>query len=95
MAMSVTEQMSLADVKNWPSSDVVDRLDSTAGSSLPSTATLQQGLTVDDLESVEETLDVMENAALLGDIRESHTELADTQAAVLRKDEALRLSSDQ
>ncbi len=49
----------------------------------------------DDLESLDETLDVMANAELLGDIRESLTELADTQATVLRKDEALRLSSDQ
>jgi hypothetical protein len=35
----------------------------------------------------------MDNAALLGAIRESLTELASTQAAVLTKEEALRLVS--
>jgi hypothetical protein len=41
-----------------------------------------------DLESLEETPDVMDSAALLDDIREA---LADGDAPVLSKEEALRL----
>ena len=94
--MSVTEQMSLADVKNRLS-EVVDRLEREHGRVVitkhghPAAVVIS----VDDLESLEETLDIMDNASLLGDIRESLTELADTRAAVLSKDEALRLISDQ
>jgi antitoxin YefM len=96
MAMSVTEQMSLADVKNRLS-EVVDRLEREHGRVVitkhghPAAVVMS----VDDLESLEETLDIMDNAALLGDIRESLTELADIQAAVLSKDEVLRLISGQ
>jgi antitoxin YefM len=96
IAMSVTEQMSLADVKNRLS-EVVDRLEREHGRVVitkhghPAAVVIS----VDDLESLEETLDIMDNAALLGDIRESLSELADTQAAVLSKDEALGLISRQ
>jgi hypothetical protein len=38
---------------------------------------------------------IMDNAALLGAIRERLAELASTQAAVLTKEEALRLVSRQ
>jgi len=48
-------------------------------------------LSVEDLESLEETLDVMDSEALLADIRESLAELAGTDAPVLSKDEALRM----
>ena len=48
---------------------------------------------VEDLESLEETLDVMDSEALLADIREALAELASTDAPVLSKDEALRLIS--
>jgi PHD/YefM family antitoxin component YafN of YafNO toxin-antitoxin module len=44
-----------------------------------------------DLESLEETLDVMGNAALLADIKEAVMELAAGAAVPLSKDEALRL----
>ena len=36
-------------------------------------------MSVDDLESLEETLDIMGNAALLSDIRESLAELGTTE----------------
>jgi antitoxin YefM len=94
--MTVTEQMSLADVKNRLS-EVVDRLEREHGRVVitkhghPAAVVIS----VDDLQSLEETLDIMDNAALLEDIRESLTELADTQAAVLSKDEALRIISGQ
>ena len=50
---------------------------------------------VDDLESLEETLDIMDSAALLGDIRESLAELSEAGAPVLSKKDALRLISGQ
>jgi antitoxin YefM len=45
-------------------------------------------ISLDDLGSVEETLDVMGSAALLDDIHEA---LAEGDAPVLSKEEALRL----
>ncbi len=94
--MSVTEQMSLADVKNRLS-EVVDRVEREHGRVVitkhghPAAVVIS----VEDLESLEETLDIMDNAALLGDIRESLTELGNTNAEVLSKEEALRLISGQ
>jgi antitoxin YefM len=48
-------------------------------------------ISVEDLESLEETLDVLGNEALLVDIREALAELATADAPVLSKDEALRM----
>ena len=94
--MAVTDQMSLADVKNRLS-EVVDRLEREHGRVVitkhghPAAVVIS----VADLESLEETLDVMDNAGLLGDIRESLVELATTNAEVLTKEEAMRLISGQ
>jgi PHD/YefM family antitoxin component YafN of YafNO toxin-antitoxin module len=52
-------------------------------------------ISVEDLESLEETLDIMGSAALLGDIRDSLAELGKADAPVLTKDEALRLVAGQ
>jgi len=96
LAMSVSEQMPLADVKNRLS-EVVDRLEREHGRVVitkhghPAAVVMS----VDDLESLEETLDVMDNAALLADIRESLAELSTTDPVVLTKEEALRLISGQ
>jgi antitoxin YefM len=96
IAMSVSEQMPLADVKNHLS-EVVDRLQREHGRVIitrhghPAAVVMS----VDDLESLEETLDIMDSAALLGDIRESLAELGEADAAVLTKEEALRLISEQ
>lgn len=96
LAMSVSEQMPLADVKNRLS-EVVDRLEREHGR----VVITKHGhpaaviISVDDLESLEETLDIMDSAALLADIRESLDELNTTGAAVLNKKEALRLISGQ
>jgi len=49
----------------------------------------------DILESLEETLDIMDSAALLADIRESLAELSTAKTTVLCKEEALRLISGQ
>jgi antitoxin YefM len=94
--MSVSEQMPLADVKNRLS-EVVDRLQREHGRVIitkhghPAAVVIS----VEDLESLEETLDVMDRVALLSDIRESLTELGAADAPVLSKDEALRLISGQ
>ena len=88
--------MSLADVKNRLS-EVVDRLEREHGRVIitkhghPAAVVIS----VEDLESLEETLDIMDSAALLADIRESLAELSAGQAAVLSKDDALRLVSGQ
>jgi antitoxin YefM len=94
--MSVSEQMPLADVKNRLS-EVVDRLEREHGRVVitkhghPAAVVIS----VDDLESLEETLDIMDTAALLADIRESLAELNTTGARVLSKEDALRLISGQ
>src|SRR5271155_4746198 len=93
MAMSMTELMSLADVKNRLS-EVVDRLQREHGRVVitkhghPAAVVIS----LDDLESLEETLDVMDSAALLDDIREA---LADSDQQVLTREDALRLITDR
>jgi len=92
--MSVSEQMPLADVKNRLS-EVVDRLEREHGRVVitkhghPAAVVIS----VEDLESLEETLDIMDSAALLADIRESLAE--PSEAVVLSKEDALRLASGQ
>ncbi len=94
--MSVSEQMPLADVKNRLS-EVVDRLEREHGRVVitkhghPAAVVIS----VDDLESLEETLDILDSAALLAAIRESLAELSTTDATVLSKEEALRLIPGQ
>jgi antitoxin YefM len=94
--MSVAEQMSLADVKNRLS-EVVDRLEREHGRVVitkhghPAAVVIS----VEDLESLEETLDIMDNATLLSDIRQSLTEFSTTGAEAPSKEEALRLISCQ
>jgi antitoxin YefM len=94
--MSVSEQMPLADVKNRLS-EVVDRLEREHGRVIitrhghPAAVVMS----VEDLESLEETLDVMNSSALLGDIRESLAELDTDDVPVLTKDDVLRLISGQ
>jgi antitoxin YefM len=96
MAMSVSEQMPLADVKNRLS-EVVDRLEREHGRVVitkhghPAAVVIS----VEDLESLEETLDVMGSAVLLDDIREALAELGTADAPVLSKDEALRSIADR
>ncbi len=48
---------------------------------------------IDDLESLEETLDILGNAPLMADIREALDDLGTAGATVLTKDEALRLAT--
>jgi antitoxin YefM len=90
--MSVADQMPLAELKNRLS-EVVDRLEREHGRVVitkhgrPAAVVLS----VEDLESLEETLDVMGNRAVLDDIQEAVAELQTGAAAVLSKDDALRI----
>jgi prevent-host-death family protein len=90
--MTVADQMPLAEVKNRLS-EVVDRLEREHGRVVitkhgrPAAVVLS----IEDLESLEETLDVMGNRAVLDDIQEALAELETGAAAVLSKDEALRI----
>jgi prevent-host-death family protein len=94
LAMLLTEQMPLADVKNRLS-EVVDRLQREHGRVVitkhgrPAAVVLS----IDDLESLEETLDIMGNAPLMADIREALDDLGTAGASVLTKEEALRLAT--
>ena len=94
--MSIAEQMPLADVKNRLS-EVVDRLEREHGRVIitkhghPAAVVIS----VEDLESLEETLDIMDSAGLLSDIRESLAELGTADEDVLSKEDALRLISGQ
>jgi prevent-host-death family protein len=96
MAMPVSEQMPLADIKNHLS-EVVDRLQREHGRVIITRHghAAAEVMSVDDLESLEETLEVMDSTAVLSDIRESLAEIGTTEPAVLTKEEALRLISGQ
>lgn len=94
--MSVSEQMPLADVKNRLS-EVVDRLEREHGRVVitkhghPAAVVIS----IEDLESLEETLDIMDSAGLLADIRDSLAEISAGSAEALTKDQALRIISGQ
>ena len=93
--MSVSEQMALAEVKNRLS-EVVERLEREHGRVVitkhgrPAAVVLS----VEDLESLEETLDVLSSDALMADIRQALAERTSAPAPVLSKDEALSLLRD-
>ena len=94
IVMSVSEQMPLADVKNHLS-EVVDRLQREHGRVIITRHGHAAAvvMSVEDLDSLEETLDIMDSAALLRDIRESLAEMRSAEPRVLTKEDALRLIS--
>ena len=96
MAMSISEQLPLADVKNRLS-EVVDRLEREHGRVVITKHGRPAAVVIslDDLESLEETLDVMDSAPLLAGIRESLAELGADDAPVLTREEALSLIADR
>ncbi len=96
MAMSVTDEMPLADVKNRLA-EVVDHLEREHGRVVITKHGHPAAVLISfvDLESLEETLDIMDSATLLSNIRDSLTELGATEPEVLSKEEALRLISGQ
>ncbi|HKC26706.1 MAG TPA: type II toxin-antitoxin system Phd/YefM family antitoxin [Jatrophihabitans sp.] len=90
--MSVDQQMSLKDVKNHLS-EVVDKVerehDRVVITKHGRAAAVV--LSVADLESLEETLDILNQPRLLTQIRDSLAELDREPAQVLGKDQALAL----
>ena len=93
--MTVSDHMSLADVKNRLS-EVVDEVEREHARVIitkrgrPAAVVLSIG----DLESLEETLSVMSSPALARDIRESLTERDAGGGRVFSKEEALRLAAE-
>jgi antitoxin YefM len=87
------EQMPLAEVKNRLS-EVVDEVEREHARVVitkhgrPAAVVMS----VEDLESLEETLDIMGNESLLSDIKAAVAELRDGSVIPLSKDEALRLT---
>jgi antitoxin YefM len=90
--MSVVEQMALKDVKNHLS-EVVDKVEREhervviTKHGRPAAVVVS----VDDLESLEQTLDILSRPALIKQIRESVDDLQGEGAEALSKDEALAL----
>ncbi len=88
--MSVDEQMALKDVRNRLS-EVVDRVEREHGRVVitkhgrPAAVVVS----VDDLASLEESLEIMARPELVTQIRDSLTELAESPGAVLTKEQAL------
>ena len=90
--MSLVEQMALKDVKNHLS-EVVDKVEREhervviTKHGRPAAVVVS----VDDLESLEQTLDILSRPALIKQIRESLDDLRGEGAEALSKDEALAL----
>lgn len=94
MAMSTAEHVPLADVKNRLS-EVVDRLEREHGRVIitkhgrPAVVMM----TTEDLESLEETLEVLSQPALLAEIREAEVEVAEGGSTPLTREQALALAN--
>ena len=90
--MSVDGRMALKDVKNHLS-EVVDQVerehDRVVVTKHGRPAAVM--LSVDDLASLEESLEIMGKPRLVAQIRDSLAELAQDQAAVMTKEQALEL----
>ena len=88
--MSLADHLSLADVKNRLS-EVVDRLEREHGRVVITKHGRPAAviLSIEDLESLEETLEILSNPALMTDIREADAEREAGATTALTKDEAL------
>lgn len=88
--MSVSEHLSLADVKNRLS-EVVDKLEREHGRVVVTKHGQPAAvmLNVDDLESLEETLEILSNPAMRDSIREGAADVAAGRTERLTKDQAL------
>lgn len=90
--MTLSEHICLAEVKNRLS-QVVDRIEREHGR----VVITKHGhpaaviLSVEDLESLEETLEILSNAELLADIHEAEGDIAQGRTQRLTKDQALGL----
>ena len=92
MAMSGAQQMALKDVRDQLST-VVDKVEREHGRVVITKHGRPAAivLSIDDLESLEETVDVLSSRALIKQIRKSLEELQTSPATVLSKDDALAL----
>lgn len=90
LAMTSTEHLSLADVKNRLS-EVVDKLEREHGRVVVTKHGQPAAvmLNVDDLESLEETLAILSNPTLHEAIREGEADVAAGRTQRLAKDQAL------
>lgn len=90
LAMALHEHLSLADVKNRLS-EVVDKLEREHGRVVVTKHGRPAAviLNVDDLESLEETLQILSDTTLRDAIREGEADLASGRTERLTKDEAL------
>src|SRR5262249_33435132 len=90
LAMSTAEQLPLAEVKNRLS-DVVDRVErehdrvGITKHGRPAAVVLS----VDDLESLEESLEILSDATLVAEIREAELERSEGRTEKLSKDQIL------
>jgi prevent-host-death family protein len=90
LAMLDVEHLALADVKNRLS-EVIERLEREHGRVVVTkhgrpAAVL---LSIEDLESLEETLDILSNPNLMSDIRKADREISSGRAKRLTRDELL------
>lgn len=93
--MTIAEQMPLAEVKNRLS-EVVDEVEREHARVVITKHGRPAAIvmSIDDLESLEETLEIMSNPQLVADIRESLADLAAGKGRVFTKEEALRLAAE-
>jgi antitoxin YefM len=92
--MAIAEQMPLAEVKNRLS-EVVEEIEREHGRVVITKHGRPAAivLSIEDLESLEETLDILGNSTAMAGISESLAELEAGEAPVLTKEEALRLAT--
>jgi antitoxin YefM len=94
--MALSEQASLADVKNRLS-EVVERIEREHGRVVITKHGRAAAviLSVEDLESLEETLAILSNPALMGEIREAERDVARGRTRRLGKAQAQDLIERQ
>lgn len=90
MAMSAAEHLSLADVKNRLS-EVIETLEREHGRVVVTKHGRPAAvmLSIEDLESLEETLEIMSNPDLLDAVREGERDVAAGRTTRLSREEAL------
>ena len=96
MPAAAAEHLPLADVKNRLS-EVVDRLEREHGRVIitkhgrPAAVVLS----IEDLEGLEETLELLADPKIMRSIKKANAELAAGKSAILTKDQALALARDK
>ena len=96
MAMALSEQASLADVKNRLS-EVVDRIEREHGRVVITKygRAAAEILSIEDLESLEETLAILSNSELMEEIREAEGDVAKRRTKRLSRSDAQALTKRQ